>query len=167
MTGRTETEMMHRMAAYCSACERCLSDVRQKLAGADLPPDACTRIIDRLLDEKFVDEARYARCFVNDKLRFNHWGRIKISNELRRKQLPAACIADALDAIDTTEYQTILRNLLAQKARSVKGKNKQDTANRLIRFAAGRGFTLREAIACLQSAGMEPADEETWTDDME
>ncbi len=162
MTPRTEAEMLNRMAAYCSGCERCLFDVRQKLAATDLDPEACTRILNRLVEEKFIDEARYAQSFVNDKLRFNHWGRIKISGELRRKHLPATCIAEALGAIDETEYQTILRNLLKQKARSVKGKDNRDTTNRLIRFAAGRGFTLRETIACLQLAGLEPDDEDTY-----
>ena len=49
--------------------------------------DAFNEIIDRLIDEKFIDERRYCRAFVNDKLRFNHWGRVKIQAKLREKKL--------------------------------------------------------------------------------
>ena len=74
----TEPEMLHRAAAYCSAAERCIQDVQKKIDAAGLPPDASERIIARLLKERFIDESRYTRFFVNDKLRFNKWGREKI-----------------------------------------------------------------------------------------
>ena len=61
------------MAAYCSSAERCEQDVRQKLVKAELEPEAVSRIINRLRQEKFIDEARFARAFVSDKFRFNHW----------------------------------------------------------------------------------------------
>ena len=66
----TEPEMLHRAAAYCSAAERCIQDVQKKIDAAGLPPDASERIIARLLKERFIDESRYTRFFVNDKLRF-------------------------------------------------------------------------------------------------
>lgn len=162
----TEAEMLNRMAAYCSGTERSTDDVRKKLMDADLSPEAAQRIIDRLTSEQFIDEARYARCFVNDKLRFNHWGKIRISNELRMKRLPASYIEEALALINDTEYQTILRNLLVQKRKSVKGKDDRDTTNKLIRFAVGRGFAMRDIIACLRQTGIEPDDETCYSDDL-
>ncbi len=85
----TEPEMLHRAAAYCSAAERCIQDVQKKIDAAGLPPDASERIIARLLKERFIDESRYTRFFVNDKLRFNKWGRVKIGHELYKKNIPS------------------------------------------------------------------------------
>ena len=84
----TEPEMLHRAAAYCSTAERCIQDVQKKIDAAGLPPDASERIIARLLKERFIDESRYTRFFVNDKLRFNKWGRVKIATSFIRKTSP-------------------------------------------------------------------------------
>ena len=75
----SESEMLHRAAAYCSASERCIQDVEKKIKAAGLAGEESDRIVSRLLQERFIDESRFARYFVNDKLRFNKWGRVKIN----------------------------------------------------------------------------------------
>lgn len=146
----TEAEMLHRAAAYCSTAERCIQDVEKKIKAAGLSPEESERIIARLLEEKFIDEQRFARYFVNDKLRFNKWGRIKIGYELQRKNIPAPVRQEALEGIDDTEYTSILLSLLKAKKRSTKGKDERDIYIKLLRFAAGRGFESREASRCLK-----------------
>lgn len=145
-----EQEMLHRAAAYCSAAERCVQDVRKKIEAAGLTPEENERIVARLLKEKFIDENRFAKSFVNDKLRFNKWGRIKIGYELQKKNIPSAIRNEALDKIDEQEYLEILTSLLKSKMRSVKGKDARDTYYKLLRFAAGRGFQPQEASRCLK-----------------
>ncbi|GAB6394780.1 MAG: RecX family transcriptional regulator [Bacteroidales bacterium] len=146
----SEQEMLHRMAAYCSAGERCIRDVEKKIEAAGLPPEAAERIISRLLKEKYIDENRYARSFVNDKLRFNKWGRIKIAYELHRKNISPAVAQAALAYPDDSEYLSILSSLLREKKKSVKGKDGREVYAQLLRFAAGRGFEHREAVRCLR-----------------
>ena len=139
----TEPEMLHRAAAYCSTAERCIQDVQKKIDAAGLPPDASERIIARLLKERFIDESRYTRFFVNDKLRFNKWGRVKIGYELYKKNIPSPIREESLAAIDEGEYRSILLDLLKSKKKSTKGKDERDLFNKLLRFAAGRGFESR------------------------
>lgn len=146
----TEAEMLHKAAAYCTGTERCIQEVEKKIEQAGLPADATQHIIDRLIQEKFIDESRYCRCFVNDKLRFNKWGRIKIAYELQRKQIPAAIRQEALDCIDETSYRSILFDLLKSKKKCTKGKDDRDLFTKLLRFAAGRGFESHETITCLK-----------------
>ena len=74
----SESEMLHRAAAYCSASERCIQDVEKKIKAAGLAGEESDRIVSRLLQERFIDESRFARYFVNDKLRFNKWGRVRV-----------------------------------------------------------------------------------------
>ncbi len=145
----TEAEMLHRVAAYCSTAERCLQDVQKKIKAAGLTSEEEERIIARLMKEGFIDEARYARYFVNDKLRFNKWGRIKIGYELQKKNIQADIRTEALNEIDGTEYTNILRSLLKAKKKSVGGKNERDVYAKLLRFASGRGFESREVFRCL------------------
>ena len=86
----SESEMLHRAAAYCSASERCIQDVEKKIKAAGLAGEESDRIVSRLLQERFIDESRFARYFVNDKLRFNKWGRVKINYEMQRKGIPSS-----------------------------------------------------------------------------
>lgn len=146
----SETEMLHRAAAYCSAGERCIQDVQKKIEAAGLSKEESDRIIDRLVKEKFIDESRFGRSFVNDKLRFNKWGRIKISYELQKKRIPASIREEVLDSIDEQEYHEILFALLKSKQKATRGKDERDVYNKLFRFAAGRGFDSRDTTRCLK-----------------
>ncbi len=136
----SDAEALNKAAAYCTLCERCISEVKAKLDAWGIEYSSQTKIIDRLIDEKFIDESRYCSAFVNDKLRFNHWGRIKIQAKLREKRLPRELIASALENIDEEEYCNILRTLLANKSREVNGDEERKKREKLLRFAASRGF---------------------------
>ena len=136
----SDSEALNKAAAYCTLCERCISEVKAKLDAWGIEYSSQTKIIDRLIDEKFIDEKRYCSAFVNDKLRFNHWGRIKIQAKLREKRVPREYIAAALENIDEEEYSSILRTLLANKQREVKNDEEYKKREKLLRFAVSRGF---------------------------
>lgn len=146
----SEQEMLHRAAAYCSTCERCIQEVEKKIKAAGLSEEENERIIARLLKERFIDESRFARYFVNDKLRFNKWGRVKINYELQRKGIPSDFRSEALDGIDKQEYRSILLSLLKSKKKTIRGKDERDIYIKLLQFATGRGFEAREASDCLR-----------------
>ena len=111
--------MLHKAAAYCSASERCIQDVEKKIKAAGLTGEEIDRIISRLLKERFIDESRFARYFVNDKLRFNKWGRIKINYEMQRKGIPSDVRSKALADIDEQEYRSILLSILKSKKKTI------------------------------------------------
>lgn len=150
MKEKTEQEMLHRTAAYCSGTERCISEVKKKLAPAELPEDAIQRIINRLQEEKFIDEERYTRYFVNDKLRFNKWGRIKINYELQKKGISGILRDQALSNIDEEEYKKTLFDLIKAKIRITRSSSPYDLRMKLLRFAAGRGFESNISANCIK-----------------
>ena len=138
------------MAAYCSSAERCKLDVMRKLEAAGLPWEASTRIIARLEDEKFIDEERFAHSFVGDKLRFNHWGRLKIAYELKIRKIPADFSREALAKINEKDYETILLHLLETKRPTIKNRDPHTVSEKLIRLAASRGFEYQDIKNCLK-----------------
>lgn len=150
MKQRTEAELLHRYAAYCSVAERCIRDVEKKIEAADVSSEVTKRIIRRLVEEKFIDEVRFCRSFVNDKLRFNKWGRIKIDFELRSKGIDADTRENALNQIDEQFYYDTLLTLLKEKKKSMKAKDAREEFLKLLRFAAGRGFETNLASRCLK-----------------
>ena len=142
-------EGLSRMAALCSVSEHCESEVREKLQKVAMPDADIQRIVDRLYDDDYLNTARYCRAFSRDKLRFAHWGRIKIQQALRMKGLPDADIRQALNDLDEElgeEYRSILEEALEQKSRTLHDEDDYTRRGKLIRFAASRGFTPDEIL---------------------
>lgn len=136
----SEPEALNKAAAYCTLCERCISEVSTKLTAWGVASATQQRIIERLVSEKFIDERRYCRAFVNDKVRFNRWGRIKISAALREKRLPREAVAEALQQIDDEEYIKALNSVIAAKRKELRGKDDYTAKQKIVRYAASRGF---------------------------
>ncbi|MDR1455757.1 MAG: RecX family transcriptional regulator [Tannerella sp.] len=150
MKQRNESELLRLAAAYCSSCERCISEVRKKLAAAGSSPEAAGRIISRLLEEKFVDESRFCRSFARDRFRFNGWGRIRIRYELKQKGVASHVIAEALDELDDETCRSALSEMLKTKKRTATGRSEYDVFLKLYRFARGRGFEGALISSCLK-----------------
>jgi len=133
-------QALNRLSVYCSRAERCVFDVRRKMDEWEIPTEKQNQIIQKLQKEKFIDDERYCRAFVNDKTLYNRWGFHKIRFELKRKQIPDSIISEALKNIDFEENHERLKLLIENKMKSVKGKNERDIRYKLMRFAFGRGF---------------------------
>jgi regulatory protein len=143
-------QALHRLAAYCSRGERCIFDLRQKMRQWEIPEEDQKKIVQHLQDEKFLDESRFCRAYVNDKWKYNHWGTHKIAAGLKEKQIPLPLIREALSGIDSDENCEQLRRLLAAKRKTVKGGREYEIRQKLIRFAIGRGFGLDDIEAALE-----------------
>ena len=128
---KTEEEMLQQLAACCATKECCLQELRQKLIKAELADDAIDRILGKLQAQ---------RAFINDKYRFNKWGRIKINYELGRKGIASSVRQEAMEVIDEAQYEALLTDLLRTKLQSTKARNGRELAQKLYRFAASRGF---------------------------
>jgi regulatory protein len=136
---KRENEIFNSMASYCSQAERCVQDVEKKLKTNDLTEDEKQKIIERLKQERFIDEKRFSMSFVADKFRLNRWGRIKIGYELKQRGIPPGIYRDAFERIDEQEYLSVLEKLLIGKKRSTKGLP-NEIFQKLYRFASSRGF---------------------------
>lgn len=151
----TTDEILYKLAARCSTSEQCLSDIEAKLNRYELTDEEKAHILRRLIEEKFIDDQRYAVAFVRDKYRFNKWGRIKIAQSLRMKGIDHATIRDAMHYIDEEEYLSILRDLINTKRAHTHGHNEYEVNGKLIRFAMGRGFEFDTIRKCIETENYE------------
>lgn len=126
--------------SYCSRAEKCESDVRTYLYKQGVDTKVIARIVDSLVDDKFVDNARYARAFVSDAFKFNKWGRLKIRQALLAKGISEKLMLQPLSEIDETEYMSLLESLLRAKLKSVRDDNEYKLKASVFRFAYSRGF---------------------------
>lgn len=167
-------EFRSRAEAYCARAEHCAEEVRTKLYAWSCPAEYIDSIIAHLYDSHFLDDARYCHAFAHDKLLYQQWGKIKIQAHLQAHRLPSSAIQEALNSIDETEYNRILRSLISQKSRSLRSSSRttpeptdynphistspdscrsaQDPQrDRLIRFLMQRGFSYSDILSVLSS----------------
>lgn len=143
----SEKEALAKISGYCSETECCRFDAYTRLKKWGLPPDETEHILQTLEKEKFIDEERYCRSFVNDKFRFNKWGKVKIAQALYMKSIPSAVAWKYLNEIDADEYLETLRTLLQSKRKSLPPSgNSFETNQKLIRFALSRGFEMKDVL---------------------
>ena len=136
--------------AMCSQSERCSFEVKAKLRLWELAEEEISIAIEYLIKERFLNEERFVNFYINDKLRFNKWGKIKVTYMLRQKQIPEELIQSALSRIDADLYKKILSDLLKSKIKSVKGASCYERKGKLAVFAQSHGF---EAELAFQVAG--------------
>ena len=145
----TEQEAYLQLAAICAQAEHCQQEMRDKLKRWNIDESAQKRIIQRLVCERYIDDERYDRDYVKDKICYNKWGQRKIQQGLWLKRIDPEIQQQVLDEIDDNEYLNVLRPLLRQKRKTIRAQNEYELNQKLVRFAMGRGFTFDIIRQCL------------------
>ena len=134
------TTALSRLEALCSRSEQCTGEARKKLVNWRINPNDAEQIVASLVQRRFIDDRRFCRAFVRDKIMFAHWGRRKITLSLIQKRLDRNTIAEAINEIDETEYLAILKKIVLAKAKTIVDAETYDGRTRIFRFAVSRGF---------------------------
>ena len=158
MKQKSEQDAYLTLAALCAQAEHCQYEMLEKMRRWELDDEAQARVMQRLISERYVDDERYARAFVKDKVRYNKWGRRKVEQALWQKHIDEDIRQQVLDEIDDEEYISVLRPLLKQKRRSTKAANDYQLNQKLMRFALGRGFTFDIIRQCINLDDLEDLD---------
>ena len=145
----TEQGAYLQLAQLCAQSEHCQYDMLEKMRRWEMSDEAQARVMQRLISERYVDDERYARAFVKDKIRYNKWGRRKVEQALWQKHIDKDIQQQVLDEVDNEEYLSVLRTLLKQKRKTTKAENDYELNQKLVRFALSRGFTYDIIRQCL------------------
>ena len=151
---REQTIAYDKAALLCSKSEKCSSEIQEKLKLWGLSVEEMEPVIEQLIVEKYLDDERFARAYVKDKFRFNHWGKQKIAHMLQAKKICQEILELAFEEIDEDGYSEELRKLLIDKEKSIKAKDKYDKRNKLMRFALGRGFESNKVYEIFKELGI-------------
>lgn len=133
-------QILDKMAKYCAYQERCVKDVIEKLKTFDINPKDEKEILNYLIDNRFVNNERFARSFVRGKINQNGWGLNKIRFHLIQKDIDKKTIENALQSYDDEAYRQRLIEVLNSKAKTVKAANDFEKKRKLAAYAMQRGF---------------------------
>jgi len=130
---------LSRLQKLCSKAEYCRADIyRKALKDLEGDEEAAAKVVEALQADKYIDNARYAAAYAQEKATLQGWGPVKIRFQLRGKGVSDSDIAAALEEIEPEKADARLAKLLEAKAKTLKG----DPQGRLklIKFALSRGY---------------------------
>ena len=134
-------DALEKMRGVCAVSEQCSWDIRRKLFRMGLNGATIDKILDTLIEGRFIDDERFSRAFVRHSYRFSRWGRHKIAASLYAKHISPTIISSALEEeIDTDEYESTARTVLTSKAASIGDTLTYDDRMKLMRFGVSRGY---------------------------
>jgi regulatory protein len=136
----TVQEIQQKIAQYCVYQDRCHKEVEEKIKSFDLIPEAREMILLNLMKDNFLNEERFAKSFARGKFRIKHWGKNRIVNELKMRDISAYNIKTALKEIDEKEYLKTIYTITEKRNTIISETNHYKRKKKLIDFLLRKGF---------------------------
>ena len=140
----TFLEIKQKLVNYCVYQDRCHKEVEQKMWDYLLIPEAKEEILLYLMKENYLNEERFTRSYIRGKFYMKSWGRNKIRNHLKFKDVPEKLINSCFDEIDEDDYQKTLAKLFHNYYEKIKGLQVYQKNAKTIKYLLGRGFEYEE-----------------------
>lgn len=145
----TKEQIISKLTAACARAEHCKDDMIRRMQRWQVDESLQQEVISYLVREKYIDEERYARFFINDKVKYNRWGRRKVEQALYFKHIPREVYEPLLDEVASEDFEDVLLPLLKNKEKNLKYANDYERRMKLLRFAMQRGFSYEQADKCI------------------
>jgi regulatory protein len=136
----TLKEAIQKIEHFCSYQERCHEDIATKLRSMKMNQDEIDTILVHLITENFLNEERFACSFARGKHRIKHWGKIRITNELRYKKITQTLIHKALQEITPEEYLNTFHTLAERQWDSIQETNTLKKQKKWCDYLLRKGF---------------------------
>jgi regulatory protein len=136
----TIKEATVKLMQFCAYRDRSQKEVEEKLQEMRMIPAACEQIIIQLMQENFLNEERFARSFARGKFRIKKWGKIRIKQELKFREISTPLINTALTEIDDEQYYSTLQDLAEKKLNLIKETDKFKRKKKLIDHLLSKGY---------------------------
>jgi len=133
-------DALEALKKYCAYQERSHNEVRTRLLEYQVYGDDLEDIMAELISEDFLNEERFAKTYARGKFRMKKWGKMKILQELKRRNISDYCIRKAMKEIPLDEYESTLFTLLEKKNSFINTKNIFERRKKLTAFAQSKGY---------------------------
>ena len=147
---KTPEQALSSLMRLASRAEKSSGDVRRLLRTWGVDQTAHERILRTLIDQKFIDDRRYAEAYVREKSRLNGWGAYKIRQMLATKGIDRRTADEALSRIGGAEAAGKLRDMLARKVRASKEEDTYKLKGKLLRYGMSLGYGYDEVLEAVE-----------------
>ncbi|WP_298489242.1 regulatory protein RecX [uncultured Maribacter sp.] len=136
----TLTEATKKLESFCAYQDRCHREVETKLRDMGMIPEATNQIIGHLIQENYLNEERFAKSFARGKFRIKKWGKNRIVNELKQRQITKYNITIALKEIEQEDYIETFDILAKKRLSQIRETNIQQRKKKLADYLLYRGW---------------------------
>ena len=136
----TLDDAIKKLEHYCAYQERCHKEVIEKLQQMHMIPEAIDVVLVHLIENKFLNEARFAEAFASGKFKIKKWGRSRITFELKKKGVSAFNINKAIEGISDEEYYSVFNELAENKVKLIKETNVYKRKKKFVDYFLYRGW---------------------------
>lgn len=146
---KTAAQALQALMRLCSRAEKSSGDALRLMHTWDVPESERQSVLDKLIELRFIDDARYAEAYTREKSQLAGWGAKKIALHLRQKGIDKEIITHTLSALDGDAQLEQLTAKLERKMRTTKAVNSYELRGKLLRYGLGLGYDYemtREAI---------------------
>ncbi len=133
-------EAVQKIEFFCAYQERCHEEVVAKLRSMKMDSDEIDQIMVHLIGENFINEERFACSFARGKHRIKHWGKIRITNELKFRNISQTLINAALKEITPEEYLETFHTWAERHWETIREKNTLKKRKKFCDYILRRGF---------------------------
>ena len=136
----TVEEALVKLQKYCAYQDSCHREVEQKLKQMHMIPEAIERVIVDLIQDNHLNEERFAKAYVRGKFSIKKWGKVRLTLELKQRQISQYVIKTALAEIDPEEYLQTFHKLAKKKALNMSESNPFKRKKKLADYLIYRGW---------------------------
>ena len=140
MENYTFEEIKHKLEYYCSYQDRCHKEVEQKLNSFTLITELKEKVIVHLIENNFINEERFAKSFVRGKHNYKGWGKNRIVNELKLRNISSRIIETALKEIPEATYLENFHALAEKNWEIIKEPKGQKRNKKFVDFLLRKGY---------------------------
>jgi regulatory protein len=136
----TLAEAKRKLEHYCVYQDRCHKEIIKKLRDMNMIQLAVDEIISHLIEHNFLNEERFAKNFARGKFNIKHWGRQRITKELKFREISTYNIKAALQEFSEEDYYYKLNELALKKLDTIKESDKYKKRKKLADYLLYRGW---------------------------
>ena len=157
----TPSQALRKAERYCAYQDRCHQEVKRKLYDLGLYGEDVDQVMAQLIQDKYLDEERFARSYARGKFKMKKWGKQRIERELKSRRVSAYCIRKGLSEIEDEAYFETLETLMRKRlARKGEGLHPYALKGLLVDHGLRKGYSMEDAIGTATQVLANPAKEE-------
>ena len=135
-----EENTIKKLKKNCAGSDKCQFDIIKKMSSLRIQKPVQKKILNILIKENFINEARYAKTYCRGKFRINKWGKQKIINSLKIKNISKKNINNGLNEINEESYISLINDLICRKNEKLNKLDMKLKKEKIAKFLLQKGF---------------------------
>lgn len=130
---------------------RSINELRDYLKNKEEDTIIIEEVIDKLIDYKYLDDDRFTKAFIKDKLNFTNWGDYKIKNELKRLGVNEEIIYNNMTSIDDNIYYERINKIIDKDISTNKKYGGIKLKNKIYNHLLTLGYSKEKVISIINN----------------